>query len=705
MGPEVMPDATPPPEGDPCENGILDPGEPEIDCGGPVCGSCTFEAQFEAAGADTRLEIPAGYAVARLSGRIDAATLTANWATLTDVDAVSIVTEFERCAAPLPVETAFYLEGFMSPGTVVYGECLVGSSTTPLTPLPRPIDTLRWEFTTQTDIDAIFTVGLRSRRPEGGRCYTDDVGHACAEDLRCFPNDGLAYGNCLISRCGDGVIEGPEVCEDGNTLDGDGCSAACLVEDPGEPDSAMAPRPFVAGAELALEPDDTDFFAYDHPGGDLALWVEAPGECPRVRLTLRDASGRMIASADRSFVCDGVGPGTDEALVDLAPGAYVVSVENIGQLAILAGVLNIEIPARLPDGADCFLTRGRCENICYEDTDICGPERCGDGARQGGEECDDAGASPFCTAECTALTPRIEDAGRLELNVSPSSRYRVAIELSARSQVGLFISAPIGCPQKDVRLSDERGRVVPFTPLDGLCGFYETPAAIEAGTYTLQVVTSAAVDAAEAVFDIGSIQRTALDGEACERVTDGLIFELDAPLGCQDDLDCAPTDVRELGECTARTALQIVRDWIDDPVEVRPSDEIFGTTPPQYVMMRLALDAPTAVSWVQLDCPESPLTLYRLPEAPEGPLANVADNLEVARASALNCDATELGELPVGDAWFVVEAERFGAARFTFAPTRGEGERCDVQRKFGNCAGELRCRTDVDDSADGVCAP
>ena len=30
--------------------------------------------------------------------------------------------------------------------------------------------------------------------------------------------------------CGDGVKENREACEDGNTLNGDGCSSECLVE-------------------------------------------------------------------------------------------------------------------------------------------------------------------------------------------------------------------------------------------------------------------------------------------------------------------------------------------------------------------------------------------------------------------------------------------------------------------------------------------
>ena len=37
-------------------------------------------------------------------------------------------------------------------------------------------------------------------------------------------------GNFSSSVCGDGILEGNEVCDDGNTLDGDGCSSTCESE-------------------------------------------------------------------------------------------------------------------------------------------------------------------------------------------------------------------------------------------------------------------------------------------------------------------------------------------------------------------------------------------------------------------------------------------------------------------------------------------
>ena len=35
-------------------------------------------------------------------------------------------------------------------------------------------------------------------------------------------------GNCFVSRCGNGIVAGTELCDDGNTDDGDGCDHTCV---------------------------------------------------------------------------------------------------------------------------------------------------------------------------------------------------------------------------------------------------------------------------------------------------------------------------------------------------------------------------------------------------------------------------------------------------------------------------------------------
>lgn len=42
----------------------------------------------------------------------------------------------------------------------------------------------------------------------------------------------LGIGACAAdARCGDGVVDAGEICDDGNLRDGDGCNAACQLDD------------------------------------------------------------------------------------------------------------------------------------------------------------------------------------------------------------------------------------------------------------------------------------------------------------------------------------------------------------------------------------------------------------------------------------------------------------------------------------------
>jgi cysteine-rich repeat protein len=45
--------------------------------------------------------------------------------------------------------------------------------------------------------------------------------------IQAFDESSLCRTNCTIPRCGDGILDGGEVCDDGNNVGGDGCSADC----------------------------------------------------------------------------------------------------------------------------------------------------------------------------------------------------------------------------------------------------------------------------------------------------------------------------------------------------------------------------------------------------------------------------------------------------------------------------------------------
>jgi len=114
------------------------------------------------------------------------------------------------------------------------------------------------------------------------RC--NDPGPTCGDGIAQGPTEQCDDGNVLDGDgcsstcsievplpvvCGNGIAQGPtEQCDDGNVGDGDGCSATCTIE---------GPLPSVCGDGLAVTPeqcDGADFGGQDclslgHTGGEL----------------------------------------------------------------------------------------------------------------------------------------------------------------------------------------------------------------------------------------------------------------------------------------------------------------------------------------------------------------------------------------------------------------------------------------------------
>jgi cysteine-rich repeat protein len=45
--------------------------------------------------------------------------------------------------------------------------------------------------------------------------------------IQAFDTPSKCRTDCTIPKCGDGILDGGEVCDDGNVNPGDGCSSNC----------------------------------------------------------------------------------------------------------------------------------------------------------------------------------------------------------------------------------------------------------------------------------------------------------------------------------------------------------------------------------------------------------------------------------------------------------------------------------------------
>jgi cysteine-rich repeat protein len=67
----------------------------------------------------------------------------------------------------------------------------------------------------------------------GSWAYVDTAGDVVSlettatANITAFPAPGPCRLDCTLARCGDGIVDGGEVCDDGNTGGGDGCAADC----------------------------------------------------------------------------------------------------------------------------------------------------------------------------------------------------------------------------------------------------------------------------------------------------------------------------------------------------------------------------------------------------------------------------------------------------------------------------------------------
>ncbi len=175
--------------------------------------------------------------------------------------------------------------------------------------------------------------------------------------------------------CGNGVIEGAEACDDGNTDDGDGCSALCEIE---------------AGWVCVGEPSECEEASSIVCGDGVIQVTEA---CDDGNTDAGDGCSATCAVED-GWICEGE-PSVCTEVVEAECGDGVIE----GDEECDDG----DTDANDGCSATCTIEEGW---ICAGEPSVCVEEGvivCGDGKVEGDEECDDGDTEDGdgCSATCT----------------------------------------------------------------------------------------------------------------------------------------------------------------------------------------------------------------------------------------------------------------------------------------------------------------
>ncbi len=183
------------------------------------------------------------------------------------------------------------------------------------------------------DMNQLLQPGTYYLRLEG-----QDVGGGWDSEYRIGYNARFAF-EAAGPVCGNGRVEAPEACDDGNPASGDGCSQQCAVETLAEvepndaPQGARALGTYVFASGDIHRAGDEDWWAVHVPagGGLLAEVSDGAGGCDfDARLEVFDAAGVQIAwdDDDGPGYCPRLDSARDPAVRALPGGVYTLRVRH-----------------------------------------------------------------------------------------------------------------------------------------------------------------------------------------------------------------------------------------------------------------------------------------------------------------------------------------------------------------------------------------
>jgi cysteine-rich repeat protein len=256
----------------------------------------------------------------------------------------------------------------------------------------------RWAGGDSAAAEFYLTVSERPVASEGGSC----AAAVCDEGLNCAPS-----GICAVPSCGDALVDTGETCDDGNAVDGDGCTDCnpdVYVETEPNDTQGTANRVGLARRVSGSSPYERDHYC-------------APLGPHGGRITIRN-----ISTGSCTFYLNDVGLfcGVERTLTFTTPeGCFNVYGYSSDPYLL---ELKVEPFAELGEGESCgptLATGAACADIggapavCLENSPrvhagTCELSTCGDGYTDTaeGEQCDDGNttAADGCSSTCLQET-------------------------------------------------------------------------------------------------------------------------------------------------------------------------------------------------------------------------------------------------------------------------------------------------------------
>ena len=251
-------------------------------------------------------------------------------------------------------------------------------------------------------------------------CTTVESGWKCPKGAN---NTGGPCTKIPTNLCGNGIIDPGEGCDDGNTVSGDGCSSTCIPEagwncpTPGKPCARIEfCGDGVLNLDLGEQCDDGNTVGGD--GCSPECTIEPNYVCPvpgQPCVSTQKCGDGKITGTEQCDDGDTQSGDGCSSTCQLEPG-WICPVVDVACIAKACGDGIVAGTEQCDDGNT--VSGDGCSSTCQlEPGYACGPDQwhstalstqcyvtvCGDGHREGTEQCDDGNTIPFdgCSPTCT----------------------------------------------------------------------------------------------------------------------------------------------------------------------------------------------------------------------------------------------------------------------------------------------------------------